>query len=139
MSEPGVRKYAFNRTQQSFLATDVASADTHWTRLKGLLATKSLAPGKGLWIVPCHGVHTLAMRYPIDVVYLDEQNVVVHLVENLAPWRVTSVRMEAATVLELPAHTIWSTHTQVGDKIEIESVGAASHTNGTAASSQQSA
>ncbi len=123
------KKYAFNRTQQSFLATDVTTAATHWARLRGLLATKALDPGKGLWIIPCHGVHTLAMRYAIDVVYLDEQNVVVYLVENVQPWRITSVRMEAATVLELPAHTIWSTHTQVGDQIEIRPV-AARHSSG---------
>ncbi len=124
---PKQKKYAYNRTQQSFLATDVTTAATHWTRLKGLLGTNSerFGPGKGLWIIPCHGVHTLAMRYPIDVVYLNEQNVVVHVVETLQPWRITSVRMDAATVLELPAHTIWNTRTQVGDEIEIQRVNTA--------------
>lgn len=121
------QKYAFNRTRQSFLATDLAVADTHWTRLKGLLGTprEKFGSGRGLWIVPSHGVHTFAMRYPLDVVYLDEQSVVVHLEENVRPWRVTQVRTDAATVLELPRHTIWSTHTEVGDVIEIERVAAA--------------
>ena len=31
----------------------------------------SFPAGRGLWIVPCHGVHTFAMRFPIDVIYLD--------------------------------------------------------------------
>ncbi len=116
--------YAFNRTRQSFLATDLTVADTHWTRLRGLLGTTrtTFAAGKGLWIVPCHGVHTLAMRYPLDIVYLDEQKVVVHVEENVRPWRITPMRMDAVTVLELPSHTIWSTHTQVGDEIEIQRV-----------------
>lgn len=113
--------YAFNRTRQAFLAHELAVADSHWTRLKGLLGTREdgFRFGKGLWIIPCHGVHTLAMRYTIDVVYLDEQQTVVHVEENVRPWRVTPVRMDAATVLELPSHTIWSTATQVGDEIEI--------------------
>jgi uncharacterized membrane protein (UPF0127 family) len=118
------QNYAFNRTRQSFLATDLGIADTHWTRLRGLLGTSraAFASGKGLWIVPCHGVHTFAMRYPIDIVYLDEQNVVVHVEENVRPWRMTQMRMDAETVLELPHHTIWNTHTEVGDEIEIERV-----------------
>lgn len=116
--------YAFNRTRQAFLASELAIADTHWTRLRGLLATPKheFGAGKGLWIIPCHGVHTLAMRYAIDVVYLDEQDTIVHLEENVKPWRVTPVVMEAATVLELPAHTICNTGTEVGDVVEIDSV-----------------
>ena len=113
--------YAFNRTRQAFLASDLEVADTHWSRLKGLLGRSSAAfcAGKGLWIVPCHGVHTLAMGYPIDVVYLDSALVVVYLEENVKPWRLTPLRMDAATVIEVPSHTVWSTGTKVGDQIEI--------------------
>ncbi len=120
------RRYAFNRTRQAFLAHDVGLADNHWTRLKGLLGTSQAAFsfGKGLWIMPCHGVHTVAMRYPIDVVYLDEQQTVIYLEENVKPWRVTPMRSDAATVLELPSHTIWNTGTQLGDELEINLVAA---------------
>jgi uncharacterized membrane protein (UPF0127 family) len=75
--------------------------------------------GEGLWIVPCHGVHTFAMRFPIDVVYLDRGKVVVHIEENLKPWRLAAVRMSAASVLELPGQTLNSTRTAIGDEIEI--------------------
>jgi uncharacterized membrane protein (UPF0127 family) len=75
--------------------------------------------GEGLWIVPCHGVHTFAMRFSIDVLYLDGDRVVVHLEENLKPWRVAPVRIRAASVLELPGHTLISTRTAIGDEIEI--------------------
>lgn len=116
---------AFNRTRDAFVATNLRIADTHWTRLKGLLDTPPAGfdPGRGLWIVPCHGVHTLAMRYAIDVVFLDENLVVVHLEENVKPWRVTPVRTDAASVLELPSHTICNTQTQIGDAIEIHRLG----------------
>lgn len=112
----------FNLTRQSFLATDLRIADTHWTRLIGLLTTKAgqFAPGRGLWIVPCHGVHTFAMRFAIDVVYLDEKQTVVHLEEGVRPWRITPIRTDAATVVELPIHTICNTETRVGDQLEIE-------------------
>ena len=75
--------------------------------------------GNGLWIVPCHGVHTFAMNFPIDVAYLDSNQVVVHVEHNLKPWRIARVSRKAASVLELPAQTLASTGTQIGDAIEI--------------------
>jgi uncharacterized protein len=121
MAEHARTGYAFNRTRQAFLATELTVADTHWARLRGLMGTRpdSFRFGQGLWIVPSHGVHTLAMRYPIDVIYLNKDKTVVHLEENIKPWRIAPVRMEAATVLELPGHTIWNTGTVMGDQIEI--------------------
>ena len=113
---------AFNQTRQLYLATSLAVAQTHWTRLRGLLGTSpdDFRNGCGLWIRPCRGVHTLAMRFPIDVVYLDRAGTVVHLEHNLQPWRFSPVRMQAASVLELPSHTVASTETAVGDRIEIK-------------------
>ena len=61
----------------------------------------------------------VGMRFPIDVVYLDRGKVVVHIEENLKPWRLAAVRMSAASVLELPGQTLNSTRTAVGDEIEI--------------------
>jgi hypothetical protein len=113
--------YAFNRTRQTFLATELRVADTQWRRLRGLLGTRAeeFTFGKGLWIIPCRGVHTWAMRYPLDIVYLNDNDVVVHVDENVPPWRITRMRMDTETVLELPAHTVWNTSTRVGDQIEI--------------------
>jgi uncharacterized membrane protein (UPF0127 family) len=112
---------AFNQTRQVYLATNLAVAQTHWSRLRGLLgATESdFRNGCGLWIRPCRGVHTLAMRFPIDVVYLDHAGAVVHLERGLQPWRFAPVRLQAASVLELPRNTVTSTGTEVGDRIEI--------------------
>jgi uncharacterized membrane protein (UPF0127 family) len=121
MSVPGPRGYALNRTRNAYLATHVRLAGTHWSRFRGLMGTEaaSFPAGQGLWIVPCHGVHTFAMRFPIDVIYLDGDKVVVHIEENLKPWRVAPVRLRAASVLELPDRTLSRTHTAIGDEIEI--------------------
>jgi uncharacterized protein len=112
---------AFNQTRQAYLATALAIADTHWSRLRGLLGLRSndFRNGSGLWIVPCHGVHTLGMGFPIDVVYLDDAMTVIHVQGDLRPWRFAPVRTQAASVLELPCRTAAETQTAVGDKIQI--------------------
>lgn len=112
---------AFNQTRNIHLATDVTIADTHLTRLRGLIGKSAhdFRNGRGLWIRPCHGVHTLAMRFPIDVVYLDHAGTVVHLEHDLHPWRFSPIRLRAASVLELPSHTVARTGTALGDSIEI--------------------
>jgi uncharacterized membrane protein (UPF0127 family) len=75
--------------------------------------------GSGLWIVPCRGVHTFGMRFPIDVLYLDAENRVIYLEEGLRPWRIAPVRLKAVTVVELPPGTVASSQTTFGDIIEI--------------------
>lgn len=112
---------AFNQTRQAYLATALAVADTHWKRLRGLigLSAGDFGNGHGLWIVPCRGVHTLCMGFPIDVVYLDSSMTVVHVQSDLQPWRFAPVRMRASSVLELPCRTASETRTAVGDRIEI--------------------
>jgi uncharacterized membrane protein (UPF0127 family) len=113
--------YALNRTRHAYLARHLSIADTHWSRFCGLMGvdTSSFPAGQGLWIVPSRGVHTFAMRFPIDVIYLDGDKVVVHLEKDLKPWRLAPVRLRATSILELPGNTLTSTQTAVGDEIEI--------------------
>jgi len=110
---------AFNRTRSTFLATDLVIASTHWSRFRGLMATNIFPRGHGLWINPSHGIHTFAMRFPIDAVYLDRDRTVIHLEEALKPWRIAAVRINAASVLELPAGTVRESSTALGDQIDI--------------------
>jgi uncharacterized membrane protein (UPF0127 family) len=112
---------AFNRTREAHLATALSVANTHWTRLRGLLglAANDFRNGSGLWIVPCHGVHTLGMGFAIDVLYLDREMRVVNVRSDVRPWRFTPVLRQATSVLELPCGTVAATNTAVGDTIEI--------------------
>jgi uncharacterized protein len=114
--------FAFNRTRRAYLATHLHFAQSHWSRFRGLMCTPTsdFGAGQGLWIDPSHGVHTFAMRFPIDVVYLSRDKTVVHLEQHLKPWRVAPVRLSATSVLELPVDTLRSTGTVIGDSIEIE-------------------
>ena len=101
----------------------VAVADTRATRAVGLLNRSELEPGEGLWIVPSRGVHTLWMRFPIDLVALDERGVVIDRVENLKPWRIRLPRRGTAGVLELPIGTLTQSGTTLGHRIAFEPQG----------------
>ena len=118
---PTPTRYAFNRTRATYLATDLRVARTHWSRFRGLMATDSshFPRGSGLWIHPSHRIHTFAMRFPIDAVYLDRDRVVVHIQEDLKPWRMAAVRIHAASVLELPVGAIRESSTALGDHVDI--------------------
>ena len=111
--------YVFNLTRQSFLSLGVSPAHTHMARLRGLLGRMRLRSDEGLWIVPCQGIHTIGLLFPIDVIYLDENQRVIHVIEHLGPFRISSIRIRSNSVLQLPTRTIYSANTQVGDQLMI--------------------
>jgi len=115
------RVYVYNKTRETFVATNASVADSYLGRLVGLLGRTSrwARPGQGLWIVPSYGVHTIGMLFSIDIVFLDRSNHVVHTEEHVRPFRISKVILKADSVLELPPHTIFRTRTHVGDILEI--------------------
>ena len=108
-----------NLTRGKRLADRADIADTSATRNRGLLKHTRLDPGEGLWIVPTQGVHTFAMKFTIDVVYLNKKRQVLKLRPNMVKSRI-SVCLTAHSVLELPAGTLDDTGTQKGDQLEFE-------------------
>jgi uncharacterized membrane protein (UPF0127 family) len=102
------------------LANRVTIASTRRQRAIGLLSRSHLEVGEGLWITPCHGVHTWFMRFSIDVLAMNADGVVVDVVSTLKPWRMRLPKPGATTVLELPAGTLLTTHTKIGHRITIQ-------------------
>jgi protein-S-isoprenylcysteine O-methyltransferase Ste14/uncharacterized membrane protein (UPF0127 family) len=102
------------------LADRLRPAHTHWTRLRGLLGTKQLDPGKGLWIKPSKQIHMFGMRYALDLVFLDDAGRVLRLVHSLAPNRISPRVAGATSVLELPAGTLTRVALVEGDLVEID-------------------
>jgi uncharacterized membrane protein (UPF0127 family) len=109
----------FNKETEAFLGLKVSRADTGLTRLLGLARRPSLRSDEGIWLVPSRGVHTIGALTPIDLVYLDETNRVIHLIEHLNPFRIAPAPLKSFSVLGLPAHTIYASHTRPGDQLLI--------------------
>jgi uncharacterized membrane protein (UPF0127 family) len=117
--------HVVNRTRDILLADKVRTASTFLSRFVGLLGTAAIGEGEGLWIVPCRSVHTLGMRYPIDVAFLDARGIVVGILEGLPPNRVGLVFRGARGALELRSGVLAATGTSPGDRLEFEEGGPA--------------
>lgn len=111
---------ATNLDTGSIVADRVTVAATRSARRVGLMNRDTFERGEALWIVPSRGVHTMWMRFAIDLLALDERGVVVDRVEALRPWRIRLPRAGTAGVLELPAGTLEATGTALGHRIRFE-------------------
>lgn len=109
-----------NLTRGTLLADKCSVATGYFRRARGLLFRPPLAEGEGLLLRPCNAVHTFLMGFPIDVLFLDKQNRLVHLVEWMRPNRATWPVLRARDTLELPAGTARKTGTEVGDLLVFE-------------------
>jgi uncharacterized membrane protein (UPF0127 family) len=110
-----------NTTRGTVLAAMSRKASNPVSRGIGLMGRRSLPQGGGLIIQPCNGVVSFFMRFPIDVVFLDRDAEVCHMVPSMVPWRASKIVRGSKVVLELPAGTLADSGTQLGDKIAIDS------------------
>jgi hypothetical protein len=115
------RLQVVNITRKTILASNVEAAKSGGKRSKGLLGRDSLAPGEGMWIVPCEAIHTFFMRFAIDLVYLDRKNRVKKVASSVRPWRLSAC-LSAYSVLELPVGTVQNSQSCPGDLIEFSPV-----------------
>ena len=113
------RYCVFNKARESFLSLSVTVADTHFARLRGLAGRIRLKNDEGIWVVPSQGVHTIGVLFSVDLIYLDENCRVIHMVESMGSFRIGPIRSSSRSVLELPTRTIYSSQTQVGDELLI--------------------
>jgi len=108
-----------NLTKKTWLATKVRKADNFITRLVGLLKRTQLGPEEALWLMPSKGIHTIGMKFPIDVVFLNKDFCVLGLISGMHPYRVSGVHIRGYSVIELPSGTIRKSRTEIGDQLEI--------------------
>lgn len=85
----------------------------------GLIGRKALPDGGGLIIQPCNSVVSFFMRFPIDVIFVDDRGSVLYLLPDMVPWRTSKIVRGSKLAIELPAGTAARSGTQMGDVIQI--------------------
>jgi uncharacterized membrane protein (UPF0127 family) len=96
-------------------------ADTPLVRMRGLLGRSGLEPGESMLFRPAGSIHMLFMRFAIDVVFCDQDLVVLKVVSGLRPWRMASAR-GAKVVIELAEGA--ATGLRPGDRLSIATIDA---------------
>lgn len=99
--------------KQDCLLSDVKKTNNIFERMRGLLFRSKLKPMQALWIEPCPSIHTVGMKYSIDVVFLDKKGIVLKVVNNIAPMRMAACK-GAKVSLELLAGEAKKVQIQIG-------------------------
>ena len=107
-----------NKTNNTIISENVIIADTFFKRLKGLMFSKELPDEKSLLILPCNEIHTFNMKYSIDVLYLDKNNNILAIDEDMKPGRIGRRVKESAAVVELPMGKIKKEGIEAGQTVE---------------------
>ena len=105
---------------QSNIASRIRTSDNFLNRLKGLMFARDLAEDETMHIKPCHSVHTCFMRFPIDVVYVNEQLEVVAMEESMSPFRFGKPQPRAQSVFEFKAGTIQNKNVYIGQTFQLK-------------------
>jgi len=107
-----------NKTKNTIVVEEALMADTFWRRLIGLMGKPELEENSGIILTPCNSVHTLFMRFPIDVIFLNNKLEVLLIKQNLRPWSISPIVANAKYVLEVNAGKTLASHTEIGDSID---------------------
>ncbi len=106
-------------SQNQILASQLKIADSHWSRIKGLLGTESLQSQEALWIHRCNSIHTFFMKYSIDCVFLDRDLKVKALKEQVKPSRMTLPIWGASSVIEMRSGQIRDLGLTLGEQLHV--------------------
>lgn len=98
------------------MLASVEVADTARSRSRGLLGREGI--DGALLLRPAAAVHTLGMRFPIDVAYCDADLVVLGTV-TMASWRLGRPRPSSRAVLEAEAGAFDRWGLRPGDALEV--------------------
>lgn len=100
------------------IVQDLHLANSFFSRLKGLLGTNEFKEESGLLIIPCNSVHTMGMKFAIDVIFISKNNQICHMIKAMKPNRLSKIVFASTKVLELPAGTLDRFIMSPGDKLE---------------------
>jgi uncharacterized membrane protein (UPF0127 family) len=109
-----------NTSRGTVLGQAIEVAHTAAQKVKGLLGRECLEDGQGLLFRGAGSLHTLFMRFPIDIVYADKSGKVTKLAEGIGPFKLVAAPLRCFYALELPAGAIKASGTRVGDRLSFE-------------------
>lgn len=114
------RRYCvYNETNECFLSLGVILGNNTQGQFKNLFGGGPVQTYEGNWITRPSGMETIGLLASRDLIYLDDRQKVLHIIETFPRFRFAPRHPEAQSLLALPASTIESSQTQVGHRLAI--------------------
>jgi uncharacterized membrane protein (UPF0127 family) len=101
------------------IAMRVSVAESARERMVGLLGRDSLESNEALWLQPCRSIHTFGMRFPVDVLFVDQAGCVVAVHREVGCARLL-FSLRGRTALEMQSGIALRHSIQVGDQLAFE-------------------
>lgn len=105
---------------QTLVAENLILAESLSARMKGLLGRAALLEHEAMLLRPCRSIHMWFMRFPIDVIFLDQNLRVIKAVSNLKPWQLAIAPRRTHCVLEAAAGKIRQVNLSSGDQLTLD-------------------
>lgn len=107
-----------NERTNEVILEDLRIAETFFKRFRGLMGVKSIPQNSGLMIKPCNSVHCFFMNFSIDVVFLDKEDRIIDIMENMEPRNISPIIWDANYVIEANALK-FTGNIRIGDKVKV--------------------
>ena len=117
---------AINQTRRTTLCARLDNAGGLSGQTRGLLGRDGIDADQGVLFIrnrfePFMWMHMFFMRFAIDIVFLDRNDIVIRISHALKPWRISPIVFRAHKAIELEAGAAVRSDTRVGDSIIFES------------------
>lgn len=118
LKHPEQKQQLTNERTGQVVASELLTAFDSASRRTGLLHHDTMPDGTALIIAPCNAIHTIRMRFAIDVAFVAKDGRIVKLRHAIPPWRL-SASLGAFAVIELAAGTFARRDVMVGDRLVV--------------------
>lgn len=108
-----------NASTGKIVADRLVRPKTWLARNLGLIGQRALERGAGMWFDRCWGIHTVGVRFPLDVLFLAGDLRVVGFERAVRPGRLAVVNGRSTHVIEMPAGTLDRADLLVGDTMRL--------------------
>lgn len=110
------------RKNTVILFTKARYAGNPWLKMKGLLGKQSMDPEEALIFPKAPSLHTIGMKFSIDIAFLDSAKRVLTCFEKVKPYRILPYIRSSYTV-EMPEDAVQRKSIQPGDQLLWEESG----------------
>lgn len=104
--------------ENNFVLKDIKCASSFFDRGVGLMFSKNMGKKNALVIDPCKSIHTMFMRFSIDVLFVSKCGKIEKIIKGMRPWRFSSLVWKSSYVIEMESSKFISNF-KVGDEVEI--------------------